>query len=307
MRILITGAKGFIGSALVKELNEITTHEIYGTEEDVTDLSSVDSIFRFQPHYVYHLVTKNSDKLSHFVRMNTYSNNFIGTANIVDACVNSGVKKLIFMSSAAVYQQTFESLTEESKLDPETPYGISKLASELDIKAASKKFGLKYTIFRPHIIFGEGQIYKNHRNVVAMFIHKILNDEVIPIYGNGEQNCCFSYITDIVQTLYEASDNKDSDNQTINIRGVCCSLNSLINVIESYLGKKAKVEYHNGFNNLNYRLDEYKAQAIFAIHRVPFESAIKYTIDWYKTQDFKKQVKTDIEYEITKDLPENWK
>ena len=84
-------------------------------------------------------------------------------------------------------------MTEATPQRPEDPYGIAKHAFELDLKSAARMFGLRYTIFRPHNVYGPRQnVADRFRNAVGIFMNQILRDEPLTIFGDGEQTRCFS-------------------------------------------------------------------------------------------------------------------
>ena len=83
-------------------------------------------------------------------------------------------------------------MTEELSPQPEDPYGVAKYAVELDLRAAHEMFGLDYTIFRPHNVYGEHQnIGDRYRNVVGIFMNQIMQDEPMTIFGDGTQTRAF--------------------------------------------------------------------------------------------------------------------
>ena len=96
----------------------------------------VDGLFeehRFD--YVYHLAAYAAEGLSHFIRRFNYTNNLIGSVNLVNAAVNSESRTFVFTSSIAVYGAGQLPMTEETHAEPEDPYGIAKFAVELDLEA----------------------------------------------------------------------------------------------------------------------------------------------------------------------------
>ncbi len=161
MNILVTGGAGYIGSHVVKQLGEQTDHEItvldnlvtgfkesilYGKfiEADLSDFELIEKIFKEGNydaviHFAASLVVPESvsDPLKY------YLNNTANTANVIKQCVNHGVTKFIFSSTAAVYgEPTIDKVpvTEESETAPINPYGSSKLMSETVLKDTSKAY-----------------------------------------------------------------------------------------------------------------------------------------------------------------------
>lgn len=142
----------------------------------------------------FHFAAYAAEGLSPFIRKFNYKNNVLASAGVINACINYSVK-LIFTSSMAVYGHQRPPFTETLVPQPIDPYGVAKYAVEQDIKAAASQHGLKYTIIRPHNVVGIYQnIWDKYRNVAGIFIRRVLDDEPMLIYGDGEQTRAFSDI-----------------------------------------------------------------------------------------------------------------
>ena len=235
--VLVTGAAGFIGAHLAKELininkyNVIALDDLSGGFEDnhpnevifikgsITDKELVSELFvQYEFKYVYHLAAYAAEGLSHFIRRFNYTTNLIGSINLINESIKHQVKCFVFTSSIAVYGEGQVPMIESMIPQPEDPYGISKLAVEMDLKSAHKMFGLNYVIFRPHNVYGEFQnIGDRYRNVVGIFMNQILKNEPITIFGNGEQKRAFSYVGDIVSPIAKSAWTTKSYNQIFNI------------------------------------------------------------------------------------------
>ena len=226
MRVVVTGGAGFIGShvaeALVGRGHEVTVlDDLSGGFADnvpagarfikcsVTDHAAVDRLFaegRFD--YVYHLAAYAAEGLSHFIKRFNYTNNVIGSVNLINASINTGVKGFVFASSIAVYGRSpVVPMTEETIPEPEDPYGIAKYAVERELAASRTMFGLDYMIFRPHNVYGPRQnIGDRYRNVVGIFMNQILQDQPMTIFGDGTQTRAFSYVDDVAPVMAGAID-----------------------------------------------------------------------------------------------------
>jgi UDP-glucose 4-epimerase len=239
---LVTGAAGFIGSHVTRHLLD-AGHRVVALDDlsggmlaniprpgrgsrmewlqcSVTDHDRIDALFaEEQFDYVFHLAAYAAEGLSHFIRRFNYTNNLIGSVNLINAAVNYEVRRFVFTSSIAVYGAGQLPMTESMVPMPEDPYGISKYAVELDLEAARRMFGLEYTIFRPHNVYGPGQnIGDKYRNVVAIFMNKLMQGEPLPIFGDGFQERAFSYIDDVAPVIARCIDVPESGHgQTFNI------------------------------------------------------------------------------------------
>jgi UDP-glucose 4-epimerase len=185
----------------------------------VTDVGLVGRLFaehRFD--YVFHLAAYAAEGLSHFIRRFNYENNLIGSVNLINAAVNHEVKCFVFTSSIAVYGRNQLPMTEELTPQPEDPYGISKYAVELDLRAAHELFGLNYIIFRPHNVYGERQnIGDRYRNVVGIYMNNILQGKPLPVFGDGEQTRAFSYIGDVAPIIARSVEVPAAYNEIFNV------------------------------------------------------------------------------------------
>ena len=110
----------------------------------------------------------------------------IGSINLINLAIIHKVKCFVFTSSIAVYGKNQLPMTEDMSPSPEDPYGISKYAVELDLKAANELFDMNYIIFRPHNVYGERQnIGDKYRNVIGIFMNQIMTGQPITIFGDG--------------------------------------------------------------------------------------------------------------------------
>ncbi|MFM7057800.1 MAG: NAD-dependent epimerase/dehydratase family protein, partial [Planctomycetota bacterium] len=197
--ILVTGGAGFLGSHLTRHLlsepsfegmqivvlddlsggfleNVPESSRVHFVEGSIADPELIERLFRENTFaYVFHLAAYAAEGLSHFIRRFNYTNNLIGSVNLINAAVRHNVQHFVFTSSIAVYGSGQVPMRESMLPQPEDPYGIAKLAVELDLKAAHEQFGLNWTIFRPHNVYGEFQnIGDRYRNVVGIFMNRIM-------------------------------------------------------------------------------------------------------------------------------------
>jgi len=236
-KILVTGGAGFIGSHVTDELiarghRVIVLDDLSGgfvenvippaefVKGSINDVALVDRLFeehRFE--YVYHLAAYAAEGLSHFIKRFNYTNNLIGSVNLINASVNTGVKCFVFTSSIAVYGASPTlPMTEETPAHPEDPYGIAKLAVEQELEVSRRMFGLDYVIFRPHNVYGERQnIGDKYRNVVGIFMNQILQGKPMTVFGDGGQTRAFSYIGEVAPVMADAIDVPAARNQVFNV------------------------------------------------------------------------------------------
>eukprot|EP00927_Polykrikos_kofoidii_P061916 TRINITY_DN56743_c0_g1_i1.p1 TRINITY_DN56743_c0_g1~~TRINITY_DN56743_c0_g1_i1.p1 ORF type:complete len:477 (+),score=95.21 TRINITY_DN56743_c0_g1_i1:88-1518(+) len=193
--------------------------------------------------FVYHLAAYAAEGLSHFIRSFNYRTNLVGSVELLNQALKGNVSSFVFTSSIAVYgsindlsqmqnpnrslstsghkprtKVEVRGLTEEDQPTPEDPYGIAKLAFELDLKAAHELFGLNYVVFRPHNVYGPHQnMFDKYRNVVGIFINQIHHEKPITVFGDGEQVRAFSYIDDVAPAIARGPLVPSARNQVFNV------------------------------------------------------------------------------------------
>lgn len=213
-KILITGVAGLLGCnfsryLLDKGYEVIGIDNFYGGYEDflpkhknftffegdLENTAFVKVVFQNNtPDIVFHFAAYAAEGLSPFIRKFNYMNNVIASINVINECIRYNCK-LIFTASMAVYGKSVPPFTEDMRQAPIDPYGIAKYTVEQDIRQAGEQFGLRYTIVRPHNVLGIYQnIWDKYRNVIGIFIRRVLNGEPLLIYGDGEQRRAFSDI-----------------------------------------------------------------------------------------------------------------
>ena len=154
-KVLVTGCAGLLGSHFTRYLLE-KGYEVIGIDDlsggyidnvdpridfyqrDLSNSEAVNEVFKnTRPNFVYHFAAYAAVGLSPFIRNFNYTNNLLSSANVINACVNFDVKKIIFSSSMDVYGSAHAPpYTEDMKPEPEDPYGIAKYAVEQDLKSA---------------------------------------------------------------------------------------------------------------------------------------------------------------------------
>ena len=264
MRIIVTGAAGFIGSHVAEILKD-QGHQVLGIDdlsggfienvpsgvrfEEVSVTDPLDELFgKFRPECVHHLAAYAAEGLSHHIPVFNYTNNVIGTVNVLSAAYRSGCSYFVFTSSIAAYGHplTGEVFDESTHCNPCDPYGAAKLACEHHIRAFYEYHGgPAYTIFRPHNVFGSRQnISDPYRNVVGIFMARALQSLPMPVFGDGLQTRSFSHISSVAQAIALAPNTKGAFNQTVNIGGdEPMSVCELAKTIAAVMGVEHQIEF----------------------------------------------------------------
>jgi UDP-glucose 4-epimerase len=237
MSVLVTGGAGFIGSHVARHLVDagqdvVVLDDLSGGYEEnvpagatlvagsVVDPELVEELFReHEFSHVFHLAAYAAEGLSHFIRRFNYTNNVLGSVNLLNAAVRAEtVERFVFTSSIAVYGAAQTPMTEDTVPEPEDPYGIGKYAVELDLRAAQRMFGLDYTIFRPHNVYGEQQnVADPYRNVIGIFINQLQSGRPLTIFGDGLQTRAFTHIDDVAPVIARSIDVPQAANEVFNV------------------------------------------------------------------------------------------
>jgi UDP-glucose 4-epimerase len=325
---LVTGGAGFIGSHVARHClalghEVVVLDDLSGgfrdqvpagvtfVEGSVTDAALVDRLFDEQAFdYVYHLAAYAAEGLSHFIRRFNYTNNLIGSTNIINASIRHQVRCLVFTSSIAVYGVNQLPMREDLPPQPEDPYGISKYAVELDLRAAHRMFGLDAIVFRPHNVYGEHQnIGDRYRNVIGIFMNQLMQGRPLTIFGDGTQTRAFSYIDDVAPHIARSVTQPQAYNEVFNIGAdIPYSVNDLAHVVATAFGVPADIRHLTARNEVQHaHADHARAREILdAGPTVDLEEGIRRMAAWARTVGAR-QSKPFEAIEIERNLPPSWR
>ena len=325
--VLVTGAAGFIGSHVAEHclalgLRVVALDDLTGgfienvppgvtfVQGSVTDVELVQRLFReHEFRYVYHLAAYAAEGLSHFIRRYNYETNLVGTVNLVNEAVRHDVKCFVFTSSIAVYGANQTPMTEELTPQPEDPYGVSKYAAELDLKAAHDMFGLSSVVFRPHNVYGERQnIADRYRNVIGIFMNQVMQGQRMPIFGDGTQTRAFSHIDDVAPIIARAPLVPAAYNHVFNVGAdQPYSVNELANEVARAFGVPRDVDYLEARNEVLHAFSSHeKVARVFETRpRVTLRDGISRMARWARERGPTAPV-IFRDIEVRKNLPASW-
>lgn len=322
MKILVTGGLGFIGSALLRTLIDSTDYEILNIDSctyasmpeslegrennlkyqfkniDISDFKAVSStIEEFKPNKIFHLAAESHVDRSIKNPHEFINTNIVGTFNILQSLkmFKNELPKdfiLIHISTDEVFGTLdFDDspFNESSPYEPNSPYSASKASSDLLVRAWNETYNIKTVITNCSNNYGPWQ---NPEKLIPKIIYSALNNEIIPIYGNGQNIRDWLHVDDHITALLLASESKKSfERFTIGANQECSNID-LTKIICSYLDKKMpkggsyfdQVEFVNDRlgHDLRYAIDSsYISTEMGFDPRFSLEKGIEETIDWY--------------------------
>lgn len=268
-KIVITGGAGFIGSHIAENLAK-DGHEIIIVDNldpyysvdlkmrnidivlnsgnatfinaDITDLSRMKDIIDSTVDYVYHEAAQAGVRISVEDPFKPNDVNVLGTLNVLKASLDAGVKKVINASSSSVYGKVkYLPFDEQHPTEPVSPYGVSKLAAEHYCRVFYEVYGLPTTSLRYFTVYGPRM---RPDLAISIFTRKMLANEPITVFGDGEQTRDFTYIDDVVEANKRLLNNKVTNGKVLNIGGGNrISVNDLIENLRSITSSTSEVIY----------------------------------------------------------------
>jgi len=259
--ILVTGGAGFIGSHIVDRLspeNKVTVLDnlssgslpnlgkskdrITFIKGDVLDKTLLKNIVA-EVELIFHLAANVGNIRSIEDPYFDMDVNIRGTINLLEACLNSNVKRLVYSSSGAIFGEAkYLPIDEDHPLNPESPYGVSKLAAEKYCFAFHKVHGVPTTAVRYFNVYGPRQGYSEYANVIPIFIGRIKDNKLLTIFGDGKQTRDFVFVEDVVTANILAATQPAAIGQIFNIAtGRGKSLLELVSILNEISAKENPV------------------------------------------------------------------
>jgi UDP-glucose 4-epimerase len=239
MKVLVTGGAGFIGSHLVDRLVEdcfdvrvlddlsagklaniqshIDSGKIDFVKGDIRDASKVKESLR-GTNLVVHLAAQTSVPFSVEHPGLTLDVNLEGTLNLLRLSAKQGIKKFVFISSCAVYGDPGEKpIDEDTKTNPISPYAESKLLGEQACLGFNEKQLMRVVVFRLFNVYGPRQGVNQYSGVITHFLDRLKHDLPLVIYGDGSQTRDFIHVSNVVDAICLALNNRAAEGQVFNI------------------------------------------------------------------------------------------
>lgn len=262
MKVLVTGGAGFIGSHVVDTylkagmevvvVDDLSTGRMSNLNPEVrlyqTDIRSpelVEIFLREHPEFVNHHAAQMDVRRSVQDPLFDADVNVLGSINVIQAAVQANVKKVIYISSGgAVYgEPEYLPCDEAHPVQPICPYGVSKHTVEHYLYLYRANYGLDYVVLRYPNVFGPRQDPAGEAGVVAIFVGKMLASVPVTIYGDGEQERDFVFVSDCARANLLALQKADA-NGIFNLgskRGT--SVNAIFDALKVLTGYEMEPTY----------------------------------------------------------------
>ena len=309
--VVVTGGAGFIGSHLVDRIIDenpekilVLSNYFLGKQSNLSEALS-----RFKNLEIVKIDVGDHELVKHFFDNNnvdvvfnlaviplptslevpswTFSKNVNITSNICEMARHDKFKTLIHFSSSEVYGTSrYVPMDEKHPLEAETPYAASKVASDSLVLSYSRTFNIDCSIVRPFNNYGPRQNAGKYAAIIPLTIKRIMNNDDIIIYGDGEQTRDFIYVKDTANATIKVYDFTNSRGKVINVAsGKEISMNKIVKTIIALMdynkgiiykdARAGDVRRHLADISLAKQLIEFEPET-------SFEEGIKETVEWYK-------------------------
>ena len=306
MRNLVTGGAGFIGSNIVSHLvsigqevvvlDNLSSGKLCNLEKfkraefingDIRDSEAVEKAAK-GCDVIYHLAASVGNKRSIDFPIADAEINVLGTLRVLEAARKSKINKIVVSSSAGIFGELKTlPIREDHPIDPDSPYGSTKLCEEKLSLSYAKLYGIEVVAFRYFNVYGPNQIFDAYGNVIPIFVFKLLRGESIDVYGDGEQTRDFINVSDVVKANVLAGVSIGKTGAYNLGSGTQITINQLIEHIGEFIGQKPIVNY------LSPRLGDVKhsraditavSQSFNFSPSVDIVAGLKEYVSWAKSQ-----------------------
>lgn len=261
MRFLITGAAGFLGSALANRLSQqhlvrgvddlstgdpnVLSANVHFTRGDVNDRPRLWTLLQ-DVDCVYHLAARVLVQESVLFPREYNQVNVGGTVTLMEAMRDVGVRRVVFISSGAVYgRQAGQPLREDAILSPASPYAVSKLAAEYYVRTIGALWGIETVCLRVFNAYGPGQhMPPVHAPVIPSMLRNSAQNGTLVLHGDGSQTRDYVFRDDVVSAMVAAAIAPDVNQRIINVgSGRETSVRELVRLVNDITGGSPEVVY----------------------------------------------------------------
>jgi UDP-glucuronate 4-epimerase len=267
--VLVTGGAGFIGTNLIKRLLEdgyrvtsidnlddyysrdikVRNSKVYNSnssykfiEADLLNEETFVNVLADTYHAIIHLAARPGVRFSIKHPEITNQINIGGTRTVISIAESRGIDKIIYASSSSVYGVNEKvPWTEESELKPISPYAQGKIECEKMGSAFAQELPRSFIALRFFSVYGK---YARPDLAIGKFATRILNNQPIPVFGDGSFQRDFTHVDDIVDGIICTLQYKESGFQAFNLGNTSTnSVMDVVDLLEKYIGKKVKIEW----------------------------------------------------------------
>ncbi len=262
MRALVTGGAGFVGSNIcrllvdngwdVSVLDSLTSgytkniESLSGvafTHGDVRDPVAVEKAID-GARVVFHLAASVGNKRSIDDPLTDVQVNAVGTVNVLEAARRHGVGPIVVSSSAGTFGELKTlPIAEDHPVDPDTPYGSSKLFQEKFALSYSKLYAMRVSALRYFNVYGPNQRFDAYGNVIPIFAYRMLQGQKVTVFGDGEQTRDFVHVQDVAKANWLAATVLGANGAYNLGSGTRVTINALLEIMQAALGIVADIEH----------------------------------------------------------------
>jgi UDP-glucose 4-epimerase len=305
-KVLVTGGTGFIGSnvvdLLVKRAYDVTIidnlvtgyqknlediiNEVNIVEGDIRDKDLVNKQVE-KVDGIFHLAAIVGNIKSIENPVEDAEVNVIGTLNLLNAAKEHEISKFVFSSSGAIFGEVcYLPVDEKHPAEPDSPYGVTKLASEKHCLCYSRLYDMNIVCLRYFNVYGQNQRYDPYGNIIPIWTGLLLKNEPFIIYGDGEQTRDFINVKDVAMANIQAFETPGISGPFNIGSGSSITINQLADIFKNVTGEEIKVEYKPSrkgeVKHSEAKIDGAKKAFNFE-PQISLEEGIKEYIDWIKS------------------------
>ncbi len=318
-KIVITGGAGFIGSHIAEscaraghEVVIIDNLDDYYSPDlkkinidcvlksgnatfvhgDITDLKFLRTVIDKDTDYVFHEAAQAGVRISVENPFKPNNVNVLGTLNVLQASLDAKVERVINASSSSVYGKVeYLPFDEKHPTQPVSPYGVSKLAAEQYCRVFYEVYGLPTVSLRYFTVYGPRM---RPDLAISIFTGKMLNNESITIFGDGNQTRDFTYIEDIVRENMEILDTDKADGKVMNIgSGNRISVNDLAKNLKENIGSSSVILYaETQKGDAEHTLADVRMAKELVGYEpgVDIEDGLKRFVEWFQCESYRSNI-----------------
>jgi UDP-glucuronate 4-epimerase len=242
--VLVTGSKGFLGSAVSKRLIQIG-YNVCGVDKDILDVRDRNAFLsvclNFKPSVIFHLAGLTGMPQSVLAPDDYFSANVDTTISVLEACRKISGMRIVYASSSAVYGAHELPARETAHMSPpENPYAATKQISENLIRMYSKLYGFPSVVLRVFSAFGPGQ---KEYTALYKFVDAIVHETPLILFDNGLMKRNYVYVDNCIDGMILALNHRQGYDVFNLAQGENLSLIDIVKLLESIIGKTAKIKF----------------------------------------------------------------